>query len=151
MDPHHLLTVWNPSYAEDALDAHLHVLLRWAERSRDPADAASPEEDVYVWWAKIRSPRRDGELPHAAEIAALQSQIDDDVETHLYLTDYRSLYVGPLGEVTADAACGTPATTTAPCRSTAGWWRSRKHRDANPQYVEGSPHVGSKPWVLLGL
>jgi hypothetical protein len=99
----HLLTLWNPSYAEDALDAHLRVLLRWAERSRDPADAASPEEDVYVWWAKIRSPRRDGELPHAAEIAALQSQIDDDVETHLYLTDYRSLYVGQLGEVTADA------------------------------------------------
>jgi hypothetical protein len=42
---------------------------------------------VYVWWAKIRSPRRDGALPHAAEIAALQSQIDADVETHLYLTD----------------------------------------------------------------
>jgi hypothetical protein len=38
----------NPSYAENALDAHLRVLLRWAERSRDPADAASPEEDVYV-------------------------------------------------------------------------------------------------------
>jgi hypothetical protein len=93
----------NPSYAEDALDAHLRVLLRWAERSRDPADAASPEEDVYVWWAKLRSPRRDGALPHAAEIAAIQSQIDDDVETHLYLTDYRSLYVGQLGEVTADA------------------------------------------------
>ena len=101
--PRHLLTVWNPSYAEDALDAHLRVLLRWAERSRDPADAASPEEDVYVWWAKIRSPRRDGELPHAAEIAAIQSQIDDGVETHLYLTDYRSLYVGQLGEVTADS------------------------------------------------
>ncbi len=89
--PRHLLTVWNPSYAEDALDAHLRVLLRWAERSRDPADAATPEEDVYVWWAKIRSPRRDGELPHGAEIAAIQSQIDGDVETHLYLTDYRSL------------------------------------------------------------
>ncbi len=108
--PTHLLTVWQPkvsagepSYAEDALDAHLRVLLRWAERNRDPADAASPEEDVYVWWAKIRSPRRDGELPHAAEIAAIQSQIDDGVETHLYLTDYRSLYVGQLGEVTADA------------------------------------------------
>jgi hypothetical protein len=43
------------------------------------------------------------ELPHAAEIAAIQSQIDDAVETHLYLTDYRSLYVGQLGEVTADA------------------------------------------------
>jgi hypothetical protein len=34
--PSHLLTVWNPAYAEDALDAHLRVLLRWAERARDP-------------------------------------------------------------------------------------------------------------------
>jgi hypothetical protein len=33
----------------------------------------------------------------------LRMQIDDDVETHLYLTDYRSLYAGQLGEVTADA------------------------------------------------
>jgi hypothetical protein len=57
--PRHLLTLWNPSYAEDALDAHLRVLLRWAERSRHPADAASPEEDVYVWWATV-SPRQYG-------------------------------------------------------------------------------------------
>ena len=24
----HLVTVWNPSYADDAMDAHLRVLLR---------------------------------------------------------------------------------------------------------------------------
>ncbi|MEJ2218726.1 MAG: hypothetical protein P8099_19225 [Gemmatimonadota bacterium] len=59
--PHHLLTVWNPAYADDALDAHLRVLLRWAERSRDPQDDATPD-DVYVWWAKIRSPNRDQAL-----------------------------------------------------------------------------------------
>ena len=41
--------------------------------------------------------------PDAAEITAIQLQIEDNVETHLYLTDYRSLYVGQLGEVTADA------------------------------------------------
>ena len=105
-EPRHLLTVWNPAYAENALDAHLRVLLRWAERSRDPADPASPEDDVYVWWAKVRSPRRDGDLPHAAEIAALDAQIRDGVETHLYLTDYRSLYVGWLGEVTAEDVLG---------------------------------------------
>lgn len=97
----HLLTVWNPAYADNALDAHLRVLLRWAERSRDDRDDATPD-DVYVWWAKIRSSNRDGPLPHAAEIAAVQAQIDAPEETHLYLTDYRSLYVGHLGEVTAD-------------------------------------------------
>ncbi len=103
----HLLTVWNPAYAEDPLDAHLRVLLRWAERSRDAADDATPD-DVYVWWAKLRSPRRDGALPHAAEIAAIESQIEAGEETHLYLTDYRSLYVGDLGEITTDAVLEDP-------------------------------------------
>lgn len=42
--PSHLLTVWNPSYAEDALDAHPRVLLRWAERSRVDADEADPDD-----------------------------------------------------------------------------------------------------------
>ncbi len=97
----HLLTLWNPAYADDPLDAHLRVLLRWAERYRDPADDAT-EDDVYVWWAKLRSPRREGELPHAKEIAAIEEQIEAGEETHLYLTDYRSLYVGHLGEVTAE-------------------------------------------------
>jgi hypothetical protein len=35
---------------------------------------------------------------------ALQAQIEAGAETHLYLTDYRSLYVGWLDEVTADDA-----------------------------------------------
>jgi hypothetical protein len=100
MTPHHLLTVWNPAYADNALDAHLRVLLRWADRAR--AGAADPEHDVYVWWAKVRSPNRDEPLPHADGIAALDRQIREAVETHLYLTDYRSLYVGHLGEVTAE-------------------------------------------------
>ncbi len=30
--PRHLLSVWNPSYADDAMDRHLEVLLRWAAR-----------------------------------------------------------------------------------------------------------------------
>lgn len=97
----HLLTVWNPAYAEDALDAHLRVLLRWAERSRDDSDPVTPD-DVYVWWAKVRSPNRDEPLPHAADIALIDEQVQAGEETHLYLTDYRSLYVGHIAEVTAD-------------------------------------------------
>jgi hypothetical protein len=95
----HLLTVWNPAYADNALDAHLRVLLRWAGRQRAGAAEA---DDVYVWWAKVRSRNREEPLPHAAEIATLDDQIRGDMETHLYLTDYRSLYVGHLGEVTAE-------------------------------------------------
>lgn len=94
--PHHLLTLWNPSYAEDALDQHLQVFLHWAERYRRGEVA---KEEVFVWWAKLRSTNRTGALPHLGDILALENQIDEGVETHLYLTDYRSLYVAHLGQV----------------------------------------------------
>lgn len=95
----HLLTVWNPSYASDPMDEHLRVLLDWAGKARN---RQAREEDVYVWWAKIRSPNRRQELPHLADIVALQEQIEAERETHLYLTDYRSLYVSLLDEITID-------------------------------------------------
>jgi hypothetical protein len=97
--PRHLLTLWNPSYASDAMDEHLRVLLDWAGRFH--AEEADPD-DVYVWWGRIRSPNRKGALPHAQDIGAVDGQIRSGIETHLYLTDYRSLYVAHLGEVTAD-------------------------------------------------
>jgi hypothetical protein len=60
-------------------------------------------EDVYVWWAKLRSANRQAAaLPHRDEILALQEQIEAGVETHLYLTDYRSLYVAHIEDVLAD-------------------------------------------------
>ncbi|HET9949548.1 MAG TPA: hypothetical protein VFQ22_11545 [Longimicrobiales bacterium] len=93
----HLLTVWNPSYSGDALDAHLSVLLRWAERH---ARGEAHEDDVYVWWGKIRSKNREGHVPHHDEIVALDAQTQAKVETHLYLTDYRSLYVAHVAEIT---------------------------------------------------
>ncbi len=91
----HLVTVWNPSYADDALDAHLRVLLR-------SAAGQGGEEEPYVWWAKVRSPNRQQPMPYADDILAIQDQIDEGVETHLYLTDYRSLCVTEVDEITAD-------------------------------------------------
>jgi hypothetical protein len=98
--PRHLVAVWNPSYTDDAMDAHLRVLLRWAEEAR--GQRADAEEEVYVWWGRVASRNRQAPLRHAAEVLALQEQIDAGVPTHLYLTDYRSLYVAELGEVTAE-------------------------------------------------
>ncbi|MCK5448844.1 MAG: hypothetical protein KAJ43_11915, partial [Gemmatimonadetes bacterium] len=95
--PRHLLSVWNPSYADDAMDRHLEVMLRWAARE---AQGEVDDPEVYVWWAKLRSPNRDEPLAHKDDLLALQAQIDAGVETHLYLTDYRSLYAGHLVEVT---------------------------------------------------
>jgi len=97
--PRHLLSVWNPSYADDAMDRHLEVLLRWAAL-RDEGKA--PEEDVYVWWAKVRSPNRQAPLPHRDEVLELREQVGAGTETHLYLTDYSSLYVAHVVDLTPD-------------------------------------------------
>jgi hypothetical protein len=96
---HHLLSVWNPSYSADVLDAHLNILLKWA---REYADGRAERDDVYVWWAKIRSRNRYGQLPHHRQILALDEQAGAGTETHLYLTDYSSLYVAQVGEITDD-------------------------------------------------
>jgi hypothetical protein len=98
-EPHHLVTVWNPSYAQDAMDEHLAVLIDWAGRAQ-AGDA--DRDDIYVWWGKIRSPNRQGLLPHADAVTALDEQVQAGTETHLYLTDYRSLYVAWVGEITAE-------------------------------------------------
>lgn len=92
----HLLTVWNPSYTGDALDAHLALLLEQVRR----CDAGELDDDVYVWWGKIRSRNRDGALAHTDAVLGLDAQCRAGVETHLYLTDYRSLYVAEVGEIT---------------------------------------------------
>ena len=96
---HHLLSVWNPSYSGDILDAHLSVLLKWA---RKYADGQAQRDDVYIWWAKIRSKNRVGPLPHHSQVLALDEQVSGGTETHLYLTDYSSLYVAQIGEITDD-------------------------------------------------
>jgi hypothetical protein len=101
--PKHLVTVWNPSYADDPMDDHLRVLLDWARRYR-AGDAEADE--VHVWWAKLRSPNRVGPLEHSPDVLAIQKQIASGIETHLYLTDYRSLYVAHLLEITNDDVPG---------------------------------------------
>jgi hypothetical protein len=97
----HLLGVWNPSYAADAMDAHLRLLLANISTFRS---GKLPEEDVYVWWGKVRSPYRLERLPQLPQILAMDADLDPDGnrELHLYLTDYRSLYVGHVYEITAD-------------------------------------------------
>jgi len=83
------------------MDAHLRVLLDWSNRRREEK---VDEEDIYVWWAKVKSSNRQQPLPeaHTTDVLALDEQVRAGVDTHLYLTDYRSLYVANVGEVTAD-------------------------------------------------
>ena len=106
MTQHHLVPVWNPSYEADAMEQHLAVLLANAARHRtDECD----EEDVYVWWGKIRSANRQQPIPHLSDVLSIDDELgsDDatvatDREVHLYLTDYRSLYVAHVGGITSD-------------------------------------------------
>lgn len=99
MSARHLVTVWNPAYAAGAMDAHLRVLLGQVP-GVSPTVADEDRDDPHVWWGRIRSQNRQQPLPHRDEVLALQAQVEAGVETHLYLTDYRSLYVAHVGEIT---------------------------------------------------
>src|SRR5688572_25637625 len=97
----HFVAVWNPSYSADPMDSHLAVLL---EQIRKHREEAQPPDDVYVWWGKVRSRNRVEPLPHHALIAEVARGVLDanPPEMHLYLTDYRSLYVGQVAAMEFD-------------------------------------------------
>jgi hypothetical protein len=99
----HLVSVWNPSYSATAVEEHLGVLLSCIDAYRR---GECDVHEVYVWWGKARSPNRQQPLTHLAEIRALDAECDStqsgDCEMHLYLTDYRSMYVAHVGEITLD-------------------------------------------------
>ena len=84
------------------MDAHIDVLLSALRRNREEAG----ESDPCVWWGRVRSANRQQHLPHLDQVLALDAQTPEDEtdqrETHLYLTDYRSLYVALVGNITAD-------------------------------------------------
>ncbi len=104
----HLLAVWNPSYEADALQLHLEVLLR---AMRECSAGKRDPEDVFVWWGKVRSSNRQGPLPHLDDVLALDAAANPVLggpEVNLYLTDYRSLYVAHLAEVTSDDVRSEP-------------------------------------------
>ena len=94
----HLVTVWNPSYAKDAMEEHLAVLLGWAQRVES---GEASIDDRYVWWGKVRSQNRQTPQAHRDDIRKLDAALDEEggEETQLYLTDYRSLYVGDIVEI----------------------------------------------------
>ena len=90
-DSLHLVTVWNPAYANNAMEEHLGVLLGLE------ADPKVKDDEVMVWWGKVKSPNRQAPQAHVKEIEAIAASLlkqESGEETHLYLTDYRSLYVG---------------------------------------------------------
>ncbi len=141
----HLVAVWNPSYA-DAIGETVELLLAAARRHRN---VAADEEDVYVWWGKVKSSNRQQPLPHLADLLAIDHDLggDDAVEreVHLYLTDYRSLYVAHVAEITTDDVATTDPEHVPAFYGTAGlrcdcWFRlwdiRRVVLDDTPAVVE---------------
>jgi hypothetical protein len=85
------------------MESHILMLRDWVEKARRSGE----EEDVYVWWGKIRSARRQTALEHIEDILSIEKDLGEaegevQREVQLYLTDYRSLYVAHIGEITAD-------------------------------------------------
>ena len=80
------------------MEEHLALLLRDAAALREKR---LREEDVYVWWGRVRSLNRRTELPHLESIRAIDQVLsaDDPPELNLYLTDFQSLYVADLAEI----------------------------------------------------
>lgn len=145
LSPRHLVTVWNPAYAADALDAHLRVLLDWDARAT-AGTTADGTDDVYVWWGKVRSSQRQQPMPHLADILALgrdaEEDPDDTRETHLYLTDYRSLYVADVTDITTVDPHDDDATHVPPYYARSGlhcdcWFRVRDIRALVRDDLEG--------------
>jgi hypothetical protein len=93
----HLLAVWNPFYATNALARHAELL---GDSHRDVGD------DAEVWWGLVRSPHRMQPLAHLDEILALDGEMDARLqaghELQLYLTDYQSLYVADVRRISRD-------------------------------------------------
>jgi len=80
------------------MEAHLAVLLTAADRF-DKRELDEP----HVWWGKVRSSnRQQQELKHLPDILQIAAELDGDADRdcNLYLTDYRSLYVGQVGAIT---------------------------------------------------
>jgi hypothetical protein len=95
----HFVDVWNPSYASNAMEAHLALLLEAAKRFERKELG---EDELHVWWGKVRSPNRQQELRHLPAILEIATELEEDEnrECHLYLTDYRSLYVAQVDAIT---------------------------------------------------
>ena len=70
----HLVDVWNPSYASDAMTAHLTILLEAARSWK----AGETEVEPYVWWGKVRSPNRQQELKPLAQILEIAGELERD-------------------------------------------------------------------------
>jgi len=104
-DSHHLLFLLNPYYQPDPIGEHLSLLRdSWIDCG------AGDHSRAFVWIGKVRSSQRGTERhAHTESFLALQKQIEAGVETHVYLTDLASLWVGHLMQIAEEPPHGSDA------------------------------------------
>src|SRR4051812_42282408 len=109
MSQRHFVDVWNPSYASNAMEAHLAILL--GGTARFDLGQLESDDEIYVWWGKVRSPNRRQGIARLDTILEIGAELerDESREGHLYLTDYRALYVGHVVGITQDDVRRTDA------------------------------------------
>ena len=80
------------------MEQHLDLLLSLA-REYDARKVG--ENDLYVWWGKVRSPNRQTGQVHLDDAKAVAAELESGArtETQLYVTDYRSLYVADVDAI----------------------------------------------------
>ncbi len=108
----HFVDVWNPSYTSNAMEAHLAILL--GATARFDLGQLENDEEIYVWWGKVRSPNRRQAIAKLDTILEIGAELerDEEREGHLYLTDYRALYVGHVVGMTRENVGVTDAAHT---------------------------------------
>jgi hypothetical protein len=75
------------------------VLRAWGHK-HDAGKAT--DEELYVWWGKVKSANRQQPMAHLAEARSTAQAARTGVEVQLYLTDYRALYVGEVLDVVSN-------------------------------------------------
>ena len=74
MSAEHLVTVWNPLYTSD-VDQHFALLLDWARRNEE---GKVSDDDVYVWWGKVRSSNRLQPMKNADQVRRMSVVVQMD-------------------------------------------------------------------------
>jgi len=85
----HLLILYNPYYQKNVIEEHVSILINQNSQS-----------SATVAFGKVRSRLRDYEHPHEEKLQSLYRSISRTNYLQLFLTDYSSIYVAKVIEVT---------------------------------------------------
>lgn len=90
---YNLLTLYNPYYQKDVIEQHLELL----------------KEEGNVAFGKVRSKHRDYDHPHQQILDTIYASVSKNTPMQLFLTDYSSMYVANVIEVSENTGVKKPS------------------------------------------